>query len=106
MRIFFRALCFHMSSRAELDETEEVSRFIMYRHDEPTPNQSLVTSGLVLSERNTWKEYKITIPSFFLHKWVNFFPCADNINERLVYGGQPAQFLGADSATGMRKREK
>ena len=103
MCIFFRALCYHMASRDVSDGSEEMCRFILYKDDEPTTEQLLVTSGLLLSDTNTWKDYTMEIPNFHLHKWVHSLPSPKNINERIVYGVQPPLSQGAVQATNKRK---
>ena len=104
MCIFFRALCFHMASISGLDGPAEMSRFIMYKDDDPTQRQRLVTSGLLfICATNTWRDYTMKIPNFHLHKWVHFLPLPNNINERIVYGVQPPLSQGAAQATNKRK---
>jgi hypothetical protein len=103
MCIFIRALCFHMASRSGSDGSAEMCKFIMYTHDDPTPGQSLVTSGLLFSATNTWRDYTMEIPNFPLHKWVHSLPLSGNINERILYGGQLP--LSEGSVEGTKKRK-
>ena len=103
MCIFFRALCYHMASRSGSDGSAEMCRFILYKHDIPTPGQLLVTSGLLCSDTNTWRDYTMEIPNFHLHKWVHSLPFPKNINERIVYGLQPPPSQEAVQATNKRK---
>ena len=103
MCILFRALCYHMASRSVSDGSAEMCRFILYRHDIPTPGQLLVTSGLLCSDTNTWRDYTMEIPNFHLHKWVHSLPFPKNINERIVYGLQPPPSQEAVQATNKRK---
>jgi hypothetical protein len=105
MIIFFRALCFHMTQNAVSGGTSEVSKFILYRHDKPTPEQMLVTSGLVFHEGDTWNNFELVIPDHLLHQWVHSLPWPNNINERKVYGGQQAQSVGPGPSSASKRKK-